>query len=85
MQIVALDRLVPVLEPKLRAAGVDARLTGVPASGALPPEAADAEIFYYNYAFPRRIIADAIRAMPKLRWIHAINAGVDHLLCPELV
>jgi phosphoglycerate dehydrogenase-like enzyme len=85
VQIVALDSLVPTLDEKLHVAGVEARLIGIPASGALPPEAAEAEVFYYNYAFPRSIIADAVRTMPKLRWIHAINAGVDHLLCPELI
>ncbi len=85
MKAIVFADLIPALVPKLAAVAPDLQLVPIPASGTLPPEAADAEIFYYNYAFPRDIIATVIRAAPGLRWIHAINAGVDHLLCPELL
>jgi phosphoglycerate dehydrogenase-like enzyme len=85
MKAIVFADLVPALAPKLAAVAPDLQLIPIPASGALPPEAADAEIFYYNYAFPRDIIAAVIRAAPGLRWIHASNAGVDHLLCRELL
>ena len=30
-------------------------------------------------------IAPIIREMPNLTWMHSVTAGVDHLLCPEIV
>lgn len=30
-------------------------------------------------------IAPIIREMPHLQWIHSVTAGVDHILCPEIV
>ncbi|MBI5878112.1 MAG: D-2-hydroxyacid dehydrogenase [Chloroflexi bacterium] len=85
MKAIVFADLLPVLAPKIAAVAPDMQWVPIPASGALPPEAAGADIFYYNYAFPRDIVASVIRSVPGLRWIHAINAGVDHLLCPELV
>jgi phosphoglycerate dehydrogenase-like enzyme len=85
MKAIIYADLLPALAPKLAAVAPDLQLIPIPASGELPPEAADAEIFYYNYAFPRSIIATVIRTLPGLRWIHASNAGVDHLLYPELL
>jgi phosphoglycerate dehydrogenase-like enzyme len=30
-------------------------------------------------------LAPIIRNMPALRWIHSSSAGVDHILCPDIV
>ena len=49
------------------------------------PEMNDAEIFLYHYSIKPDIIPRLIRAVPKLHWIHSVSAGVDHLLCQELV
>ncbi|MFB3886625.1 MAG: D-2-hydroxyacid dehydrogenase [Thermodesulfobacteriota bacterium] len=48
------------------------------------PEMNEAEIFLYHYSLKPDIIPRLIRAVPGLRWIHSVSAGVDHLLCREL-
>jgi len=85
MKAIVFADLMPALTPRLAAAAPDLQLAPIPAGGELPPGAADAEIFYYNFVFRPQIIPAVIRAAPGLRWIHSISAGVDHLLCPELV
>lgn len=32
-----------------------------------------------------KILSEVINEMPFLTWIHSASAGVDHLLCPEIV
>ena len=46
--------------------------------------AADAEIVLCDL-FQGRQLPQLLAGMPRLRWVHSVAAGVDHLLFPELV
>lgn len=39
----------------------------------------------FNVCGNASTLAPVIREMPNLVWIHSITAGVDHLLCPEII
>jgi phosphoglycerate dehydrogenase-like enzyme len=54
-------------------------------SSKILPEMNDAEILLYHYSLRPDVIPRLIRAVPSLRWIHSVSAGVDHLLCHELL
>ena len=38
-----------------------------------------------NITGSKHILAEIVNEMPFLVWIHSITAGVDHILCPEIV
>lgn len=38
-----------------------------------------------NITGSKQILAEIVNEMPFLVWIHSITAGVDHILCPEIV
>jgi phosphoglycerate dehydrogenase-like enzyme len=38
-----------------------------------------------NITGSKQVLAEIINEMPFLVWIHSITAGVDHILCPEIV
>jgi len=38
-----------------------------------------------NITGSKLILAEIVNEMPFLVWIHSITAGVDHILCPEIV
>ncbi len=82
--IIPID-LIPILKAKLNVVAPELSLVPMAAPGEIPHEAADTEIFLYHYALAPDVIARMIRAAPTLRWIHSVSAGVDHLLCKELV
>jgi phosphoglycerate dehydrogenase-like enzyme len=89
-QSVFMKAIIPsevATELRVRLAQVDAGLQIVlmASSDEVLPEMNDAEIFLYHYSLRPDIIPRVIRAVPALRWIHSVSAGVDHLLCRELV
>ena len=46
--------------------------------------AADATVLF-NWMISRELMRELILISPKLDWIHSRAAGLDHILCPELV
>lgn len=38
-----------------------------------------------NVSGSRATLAPILKHMPHLTWVHSLTAGLDHLLCPELV
>jgi hypothetical protein len=38
-----------------------------------------------NISGDAKILGPIIRAMPNLEWVHSTTAGVDHILCPEII
>jgi len=38
-----------------------------------------------NITGSKQVLAEIVNEMPFLVWIHSITAGVDHILCPEIV
>jgi phosphoglycerate dehydrogenase-like enzyme len=73
------------LRAKLANAPAGLQIVPIASSDGVLPEMKDAEIFLYHYSLKPDIIPRLIRAVPALRWIHSVSAGVDHLLCHELV
>jgi len=38
-----------------------------------------------NITGSKDVLAEIVNEMPFLVWIHSVTAGVDHILCPEIV
>lgn len=39
----------------------------------------------FNVSGNSKSLPDIINSMPYLRWIHSITAGLDHIICPEIM
>lgn len=81
MKIVVSFRLDPKYAEQIRQAAGPESVVGIsPFDDQLVRDLADAEVLFAG-RFNRRLLA----AAPRLRWVHAIGAGVEDLLIPELV
>ena len=85
MKAIIPSEVVTELRAKLANAPAGLQIVPIASSDGVLPEMNDAEIFLYHYSLKPDIIPRLIRALPALRWIHSVSAGVDHLLCHELV
>ena len=65
--------------PRMRARFPEMRIVHLPDRNGLERELADADIFM-GYSLEAKLLPGA----PKLKWIHAVSAGVTQFLYPEL-
>lgn len=87
------DRIVVALPQDLRPGfleGVRAvspriEVVLVPNEGPVPPEAADAHVFYRSWAFRRAVVDEVIERARGLSWMHIPSAGVDLALTANVV
>jgi phosphoglycerate dehydrogenase-like enzyme len=85
MKTIIPSEVATELRAKLADAPAGLQIVPIASSEGVLPEMNDAEIFLYHYSLKPNIVPRLVRAVPALRWIHSVSAGVDHLLCHELV
>ncbi|MBD2679789.1 MULTISPECIES: D-2-hydroxyacid dehydrogenase [Nostoc] len=76
--ILPLD-LVTDIEPHLP---TDAEIVRVDTDGNLDGDASDAEVYFSWFLSKSNVLHKILEAAPALRWHHAPNAGVNHILTP---
>ncbi len=69
----------------VRAVSPRIRVVLIPTEGELPPEIADAEVFYRSFALPRPIVDAVVERATKLRWMHVPAAGIEAALTPKVM
>ncbi|MDZ8187001.1 MAG: NAD(P)-dependent oxidoreductase [Nostoc sp. ChiSLP02] len=82
MKIILTKDLATELQPHLPD---DIVVVTVDSEGNLDGDATDAEVFFSWFILKPTIIHRVIESAPQLRWHHAPNAGVNHIITPEYV
>jgi phosphoglycerate dehydrogenase-like enzyme len=85
MKAIIAQDLLPALGTRLEEAAPGLEVVPIAPPGDVPPNAEGAEIFLYNYSLPAGVMGRLVAAVPALRWIHSMSAGVDQFLKPGLV
>jgi phosphoglycerate dehydrogenase-like enzyme len=85
MKAIIAQDLLPALGTRLEEAAPGLEVVPIAPPGDVPPNAEGAEIFLYNYSLPAGVMGRLVAAVPALRWIHSMSAGVDQFLKPGFV
>ncbi|MCS7178967.1 MAG: D-2-hydroxyacid dehydrogenase [Anaerolineae bacterium] len=78
------DHLVERLREPVGQIVPDSHIIPVGPDGEVTEDLEGAEILFLSWRMSPEAIRRLIAYAPHLRWVHAVSAGVDHLLFPEL-
>jgi phosphoglycerate dehydrogenase-like enzyme len=79
MKLILPIEIAPDIEPHLSS---DIKIVLVDSDGNLDADASDAEVYLSWFFLKSPILHRVLAAAPALRWHHAPNAGVNHILTP---
>jgi len=84
MKLILPDYLVEPLRDRIRQIAPGCKVLPINSEGEVEGDIDDAEVLFLRWGLGRETFQRLVAAIPNLRWIHTISAGVDHVLFPAL-